>query len=415
MIIQKIVLILISSPKIEFDCNPIQKKCILKISKTSSVPVILTHFHILRPPHETSQEETLEWLIDAHTEAERMKSNPDLPAFRKELSEKLWRIGCKPDRIAKRGHVIEDYLHKNWDQMKIYRLTESPQGRDLSYRSQIFEDHTNKIFQQYYDGHTSPPNDLIHVSCTGYVSPSGAQKIASDKNWGRQTTITHAYHMGCYASIPAIRIASGLLALDPDKTRADIVHTEICSLHTNPSNHNADQLVSQSLFADGFIKYSVKKSEQRPHIRILAIQEEIIAQSTASMTWNVMHWGFEMTLAKEIPVLIARALPSFLEHLATKAHLTLNHLTQKALFAIHPGGPKILVYIQEQLKLSDEQISHSFNILKNYGNMSSATLPHIWEKILDDPSVPNNTLIVSLAFGPGLSITGAIMEKKTCG
>jgi predicted naringenin-chalcone synthase len=277
------------------------------------------------------------------------------------------------------------------------------------------------------------------VSCTGYVSPSGAQKIASIHNWGSQTTITHAYHMGCYASIPAIRIGSGFLALDPEKTRADIVHTEICSLHTNPSNHNADQLVSQSLFADGFIKYSVyreplgfvnsggpqnsqnltvrgiKKTEIKPHIRILAIQEEIIPNSTKSMTWNVMHWGFEMTLSKEIPVLIARALPLFLEHLAKKAHLSLELLTKKALFAVHPGGPKILVYIQELFKLTDAQMTHSFNILKNYGNMSSATLPHIWESILNDESIPDSTLIVSMAFGPGLSITGAIMEKKICG
>jgi predicted naringenin-chalcone synthase len=377
--------------------------------------MLLSDFKIIRPPHETSQEATLEWLIDAHTEAEIRKNNPDIPSFKKTLSEKLWHIGCKPDRIAKRGHVIEDYLHKNWDQMMIYRLDKDPSGRDLSARSHIFEEHTNRIFEEYYPEGSPCPNDLIHVSCTGYVSPSGAQKIASLKNWGRQTTITHAYHMGCYASIPAIRIASGFLALDPEKLCADIVHTEICSLHTNPANHNADQLVSQSLFADGFIKYSVKRAETNPHIRILAVQEEIIPNSTKSMTWNVMHWGFEMTLAKEIPVLISRALPQFLEHLAKKAKISLEHLQEKAHFAVHPGGPKILVYIQELLKLTDSQMSHSFHILKNYGNMSSATLPHIWESILNDPKIPDSTLIVSLAFGPGLSITGAIMEKKICG
>ncbi len=372
--------------------------------------MILTDFQILRPLYETSQEETLDWLVSAHTEAESKKNHPDLPSFQNALKEKLWHIGCKPDRIKKRGHVIEDYLHKNWDEMTLYCMKEDPSGRNLSTRSQIFQENADKIFTQYYPEGSLAPDDLIHVSCTGYVSPSGAQKIASLRNWRDQTTITHAYHMGCYASIPAIRIARGFLFQDLEKARVDIVHTEICSLHTNPANHNLDQLVSQSLFADGFIKYSVKQKEEKPHIEIISIQEEIIPNSTQSMTWNVMHWGFEMTLSKEVPVLISRALPQFLEKLSRKSKMAID---EKTLFAVHPGGPKILIYIQELLKLKDEQMAHSFQILKNYGNMSSATLPHIWESILNDPNVPDGTSIVSLAFGPGLSITGAAMKKKS--
>ncbi len=376
--------------------------------------MLLTDFQILRPPYETSQEATLEWLIDAHVFAEKIKNHPDLPSFRKTLTDKLWHIGCKPDRIAKRGHVTPDYLHKNWEEMEVYRLNQDTSGENLSVRSKFFEEYTTHVFEKFYPEESLPPNDLIHVSCTGYVSPSGAQKIVSLKNWGAQTTVTHAYHMGCYASIPAIRMARGFLSQDRDKTGVDIVHTEICSLHTNPANHNADQLVSQSLFADGFIKYSVKPKTSKPHIKILEVHEEIIPDSTKSMTWKTMHWGFEMTLAKEIPVLFSREIPHFLERLAKKAKLPVDLLLKTAVFAIHPGGPKILVYIQEKLNLLDSQMAPSFEILKNYGNMSSATLPHIWEKILNDPNIPNNTLILSLAFGPGLSITGAIMEK-ICG
>ena len=105
-------------------------------------------------------------------------------------------------------------------------------------------------------------------------------------------------------------------------------------------------------------------------------------------------------------------LPKFLKTLADKADA--KDLQKRALFAIHPGGPKILTYIQELFALSDRQMAHSFAILKNYGNMSSATLPHIWEAMLADANVPDRTPIVSLAFGPGLTITGAIMEK-VCG
>ena len=160
--------------------------------------MILSDFEIIRPPYETSQEKTLDWLIDAHTESERQKGHPDLALFRKELSEKLWHIGCKPEWIAKRGHITPDYLHKNWEEMEIFRLTQFPEGMNLSFRSQHFEKHVDQIFETYYGEKSSPPDDLIHVSCTGYVSPSGAQKIASKRNWGLKTTVTHAYHMGCY-------------------------------------------------------------------------------------------------------------------------------------------------------------------------------------------------------------------------
>jgi len=374
--------------------------------------MILTDFEILRPPYETTQEACLQWLIDAHCKAEETKTK-DTSSFRKEISEKLWKVGCKPDRIAKRGHVIDDYLHRNWEKMKLYCLNEHASGKDLSFRSQIYDKHVEEIFEKYYPETSPPPDDLIHVSCTGYVSPSGAQKIASKRHWGHQTTITHAYHMGCYASIPAIRMASGFLAHAFEKTKVDIVHTELCSLHVNPSNHDTDQLVSQSLFADGFIKYSMEKKQNKPQIRVLSLHEEIIPSSTKSMTWNVMHWGFEMTLQKEVPVLISRALPSFLKTLTKKANASLESLMQNALFAVHPGGPKILLYVQEALNLKNSQMAHSFNTLKNYGNMSSATLPHIWESILKDPNIPKGTPIVSLAFGPGLSIAGAVMEKTT--
>jgi predicted naringenin-chalcone synthase len=293
--------------------------------------------------------------------------------------------------------------------MAVYRLHEAPSGKDLSTRTQIFQQEVDRLFEQYYPENATAPDDLIHVTCTGYVSPSGAQKIVSKRGWGQYTTVTHAYHMGCYGSIPAMRMGSGFLQSAKEKQRVDIVHTEICCLHTNPSRHGIDQLVSQSLFADGFMKYSATRETDLPHLKVLAVQEEIIPDSVQAMTWNVGEWGFQMSLAKEVPVLITRHLPAYLNRLYTKAGVQ-----TAPLFAVHPGGPKILLYIQELLSLTDHQMSYSLQILKEFGNMSSATLPHIWQRILEDPQVAEGTPIVCLAFGPGLTIAGAVLEKS-CG
>lgn len=378
--------------------------------------MLLVDFRSIRPPFETAQADGLEWFVEAHTQAEKTKGmgEKEAEAFRSALKEKLWRVGCKPDRIAKRGHVLPDFLHRDWEKMEVYRLTESASGRDLSVRTKCFEHHVDLVFEQYYPEGSTAPDDLIHVSCTGYISPSGAQKIASKRGWGQQTTITHAYHMGCYGSLPAIRMAKGFLLSDREKKRADIVHTELCCLHTNPTLHESNQLVSQSLFADGFIRYSVARDAKQPHLRVSALLEEIVPQSTKAMTWDVAEWGFKMFLSKEIPVLIARSLSGYLKRLCKKGCVSEDAVLRKALFAIHPGGPKILLQIQELLGLSDRQMAHSFQILKAYGNMSSATLPHIWEAILADEGVEDKTVLVSLAFGPGLSIAGSLLEKR-CG
>ncbi len=364
--------------------------------------MFLTDFQLIRPLYESTQKETLDWLVDAHVKAEGDEQ------FRSVIKEKLWHVGCKPEHIEKRGHVLSDFLHRDWDKMEVYRLHESPAGATLSVRAKIFQNEVDQIFDRYYPEGASAPDDLIHVSCTGYVSPSGAQKIVSKQGWGQATTVTHAYHMGCYGSIPAIRMGTGFLAFDSTKKRADIVHTEICSLHSNPSKHQLDQLVSQSLFADGFMKYSLTKASNQPRIKVLALREEIIPHSTKAMTWDVMDWGFQMSLAKEVVVLITRHLKEYLQRLSPK------EIPQNALFAVHPGGPKILKHVQDALQLKDEQMAFSFQVLKEYGNMSSATLPHIWDKILADPNIPSHTPIVSLAFGPGLTISGAYMEK-ICG
>jgi predicted naringenin-chalcone synthase len=363
----------------------------------------LTHFDVLRPPYESAQEDTLDWLVEAHTEAERKSlvavTVPDtttehLSAFRESLRERLWRVGCKPDRIARRGHIVEDYLHRNWDQMEIPFAT-------LATRMQHFDKYADLVFAKFYESETAP-DDLIHTTCTGYLAPSGAQKLISHKNW-TDTTITHAYHMGCYAAIPSIRLAKGFLSSDPTKKRVDVVHTEMCTLHVNPALHRLDALVSQSLFADGFIKYSMTSEKTTSGFQVLAHREEIIPTSIKAMTWNLADWGFEMSLAKEVPVLIARSLPRFVAELGGD---------KTALFAVHPGGPKILTNIQDILALSSEQLRYSADILLRYGNMSSATLPHIWKAILEDPSVPTGTPVVSLAFGPGLTLCGLCMVKQ---
>lgn len=380
---------------------------------------IINEFKIIRPSFETLQKNICEWLAKAHVKAEKMKrkmANVEYSeeSFAKSIQLSIRKFGCKEDRIQKRGHMLADYLHEDWQKMDLFTLDQHPQGLGLSRRSKLYAKYADTILSNFYKDQVVGPDDLIHVTCTGYNSPSAAQKLVSQKSWSRTTTVTHAYHMGCLAAIPAIRMGIGFLGFsnlsNSDKKLIDIVHTEMCSLHLNPTLHAPDQLVGQSLFADGFIKYSIVK-QAKAGLKIVKIHEEIIDKTETAMAWECEDWGLYFTLTKEIPGLIRENIKSFIDRLLKNTNFDKPDVLRKAIFAIHPGGPKIIHQLAEELELTHEQIALSEEILFNYGNMSSATLPHIWEKILNDPVIVSGTPIIGLAFGPGLTICGILLEK----
>ena len=368
----------------------------------------LSCFQTVKPKFKVPQKQILNWLIDAHIQSEKTK-NPNVEDnFKSEIKHRFEKVACKDGNIEFRGSSIEDYQHTNWEQMEIYNLVENPSGLGLEIRTKVFSSIVDDIFKKLYEDCNSIPSNIIHVTCTGYTSPSPAQKLVSYKKWGTKTQITHAYHMGCYGSIPAIKIANAFYYND-GKSPTDIVHTEVCSLHTNPNLHDYPQIVAQSLFADGFIRYTLSKN---PGMKILALHQETIDNTEDAMLWSVSEYGFKIHLAKEIPVLIARNLKQFITNMLRGTNISFEKALKEAIFAIHPGGPKIIQNIKDILNLNDKQVDDSKKVLKSHGNMSSATLPHIWKNILENKQIPKNALIVSLAFGPGLSISGCILKKE---
>ena len=127
------------------------------------------------------------------------------------------------------------------------------------------------------------------------------------------------------------------------------------------------------------------------------------------MTWVPSSFGMKMTLSREVPAKIGEELLTFLEEMCLESGYDFSQLKEKAIFAVHPGGPKIISAVAAKLGLSAEQVAASVKVLKERGNMSSATLPHVWHEILlNRPQA--GRMVISLAFGPGLTIFGSIFE-----
>lgn len=368
--------------------------------------MLLTGFQATRPRYELAQARSLDWLAAVHAEAEATTmalGESEKAAFAARMARVIARCACAPDKIARRGHSVADIELGGWDGNEIYDVRRSPHGAGTAARSRLFGELVAMYFDETYAA-ASAPEDLIHVTCTGYVAPSGAQQLVARRGW--PTRVTHAYHMGCYAAVPAVRLAAGMSSLGSQ--RVDLVHTELCSLHLDPADHRIEQLVVQSLFADGMIRYSLIPSA--PHgLALLALHEQLVPDSLGAMRWIAGDHGMQMTLARDVPEQIAAVLRAFVIELYRRAGLDLGR-TRDSVFAVHPGGPRIIDGVQHTLELADAQVAASRAVLLDHGNMSSATLPHVW-MVLDQTLAPR-TLIASLAFGPGLTVCGALFEKR---
>lgn len=381
-----------------------------------SPPVLIGNFSSVAPRFRKKQEEGLLWLVEAHVQAERERRGlpPDsdqLEDFRHKLVIAFRRFGCTPPRVSYRSHEHDDFNHYEWKRMDVF------QG--MTSRTRAFQQGARRAFQNWYGTALRGPRHLLHVSCTGYLSPSAAQEVVVNKGWNESTTVTHVYHMGCYAAFPAIRIGAGLLG-DGSPGSVDVAHTELCTLHLNPSHHEPENLVMQSLFGDGLMKYSLWRGDELPEERptaawkLLALHEETVPDSDGDMTWIPVDWGIQMTLSKEVPAKIGRAMRQYELRLLSKAGLSegeVELLRPTMQYAIHPGGPRIIDQVQDILRLMPEQVSFSREVLAQYGNMSSATLPHVWQAMLESSKVAEGQRVVSFAFGPGLTISGGVFEK----
>jgi predicted naringenin-chalcone synthase len=290
----------------------------------------ISNFKVALPKYPVPQAECERWLNELRLRTKAMVSGtPQSDEDRRKDLRRFHRFAIQDDKIATRYFECPDVLTDDAQRHHIYNIDRhGPDGAPLSLRSQFFAERAYEIVGEMFETETQPPNHLVHVSCTGYISPSAPQRVVSDKAW--DTSVTHAYHMGCYAALPAIRIAQGAVATDrfhnrDTPSRVDVVHTEMCALHVNPSLITPEQIVVQSLFADGHIKYSVSAPDSvESGFQVLNIREKVIAQTDDQMTWIPESWGLRMTLGRAVPAIIQAEVGDFVKALVADSGLKLE-------------------------------------------------------------------------------------------
>lgn len=254
---------------------------------------------------------------------------------------------------------------------------------------------------------------LMQVSCTGYVSPAAGQKWIAQQSTPMR--YFHLGHMGCFAAIPALDLMAAWTS--QHLQNATICLHELCSLHFQLQQPTIENIVSHTLFADGAIKLDISpartasssraSSPTKPRLALLDSFERVLPQTEDQMTWRIAETGFPMTLSKKVGTHFQAVLGGVVQEFLSAHGLYRSDIKH---YAVHPGGIKILDATQAALELSNEHMRHSQAILAEHGNMSSATLPHTWERTLNDEQTLDGALMLSLAFGPGLTLTGNLMR-----
>ena len=258
---------------------------------------------------------------------------------------------------------------------------------------------------QNWGGHSNEITHIISVSCTGAITPGLEFKLTQALKLDPYVSRLGVNMMGCFGAFKGLSVAHKIAYENP-KNRVLLVCTELCSLHFHLEK-SLESTVIHSLFADGSAAAVIgafPRANEHPHFELSAEKCYAMENSQHEMTWDACDFGFDMTLSARVPALIEQHIKGFVKALAgTDENL---HTFD---WAIHPGGKAIIEATQKGLKLDHSHTRSAWNVLANYGNMSSATFLYVLDDLIAQGT--HGSHAIGLEFGPGLSIEGILLRN----
>ncbi len=264
---------------------------------------------------------------------------------------------------------------------------------------------------------------VITVSCTGFQAPGVDDHLVRSLGLAADTERYHLGFMGCYAVFPALRMARAFCLADPEAVVL-IASVELCTLHLDPSRE-VDSILSTSVFADGAAAAVVSAVDAdtagaaRPALELLASSTTLTQQGKSDMAWTIGDHGFEMVLTSYVPRVLEAEAEASVAPLLRAGGIDLGDVDT---WAVHPGGRAILDKVERGLRLEGGMLEASRAVLAEAGNMSSASVLFVLERLVggrcDDhalsaerpaPLAPG-ALVAALAFGPGLTVDAALLR-----
>ena len=236
---------------------------------------------------------------------------------------------------------------------------------------------------------------LVVASCTGFTAPGLDQVLADRLGLPPDTKRSFIGFMGCYAAIPALRVAVDAVRADP-AARVLVVSLELCTLHLQQTT-DLESVLTFLLFGDGAAAALV--TAEPGGIRLDDFRCATIPDTQDLITWRIGDQGFDMRLSGRVPPVIQSALRAAANSNQPGGLLT-GVDAARSLWAVHAGGRTVLDAVESGLDLPASALEHSRAVLDRIGNVSSATLLFVLQRMLAGRQTGPG---VALAFGPGLA------------
>ena len=345
------------------------------------------------PQFSAKQSEILEFMIDAYKDA---------------TASRILKILFHSSGINTRHSVLPDF--GNFDNKNNFFV--GNKIPNVEKRMEVYQENASnlalKAIQNTFQKISSSPSDfeithLITVSCTGLFIPGIDAEIIEELGLPGDIHRITVNFSGCNAAFSALKIADAISNSDK-KARILIVCVELCTIHFQPVN-NYDNLLSNTIFGDGAAAVLMVSDDtaQQKNLSGLAVggfYSDLLSEGKNLMGWNIKPTNFEMVLDSKVPSFISEHIKPFIDNCEMKLKIDAANINK---WAIHPGGRKILDVVQKNLQLSNDEMENSYQILKEFGNMSSPTILFVLNEIVQQ-DLTSGENILAIGFGPGISV-----------
>jgi alkylresorcinol/alkylpyrone synthase len=257
------------------------------------------------------------------------------------------------------------------------------------------------------------PSDVDHVivvTTTGLAAPSLDARLINRLAMGGHTRRTPIWGLGCAGGIGGLARAYEYTRAFPEQ-RVLLVCVEICSATFQWDDLTTRNLIATSLFADGAAAVVVAGDQAQPSaalpLEILSTQSTLWSDSLEVMGWDTVDSGFRVVFSPRIPGIVEQLMRDNIVELLTPHGLELDDISH---WILHPGGAKVITAYEQALGIDPERLEHTRTVLRECGNMSSATVFFVLERFLRSQMLGPGEYGVLAVLGPGFSCELALVR-----
>lgn len=322
-----------------------------------------------------------------------------------ETDKRKINIIARKSGISKRYSVVNDFGKDPKDFQFFYPSASLFPEPSLTKRMELYRTEAVKLSVtavQKIKNINKIKNDITHlitVTCTGLYAPGLDIELMRHFEFNPTIQRSSVNFMGCNAAIIALKNADAICKNNPN-AKVLVVCTELCTLHFQ-KQYTDDYILSNSIFADGSAAVLVSAKPDSDYfekpVKISRFDSMIVHNGYKDMAWQLSETGFLMNLTSYVSSIIKENIKPMMDAIGLKSE-DVQH------WAVHPGGKRIIDDFEDALGLEEPQLFHSYDVLKNYGNMSSPTILFVLKQLMESHKQKTNDKIFTAAFGPGLSV-----------